>query len=170
MQGKKGSVTVEMRAANLLAQGYSDEDAAKKMGVKLGTFTRYKFRAKEMQLFDAVVVERPDVPNGLDAKELWGGLEERTRKNLQAHANKNRATIRFPGQNAVGVCFLTDQHIGSGTADMERMRRDAEIIRDTPGLYAVMGGDIIDNFIFGGKMLTAALDSETAIAAQWDLA
>lgn len=58
----------------------------------------------------------------------------------------------------VAVCFVSDQHIGSPGADYAAMRRDAEIVRKSPGMFAVFGGDSIDNHI---KHASAVLHSKT---------
>lgn len=45
------------------------------------------------------------------------------------------------------IAFLSDLHIGSSGTDYIALRRDAETIRDTEGMYAVFHGDGIDNWI-----------------------
>lgn len=46
-------------------------------------------------------------------------------------------------QDTLIVC-MSDTHLGSTYVDAERLSADLKLIRDTPGVYAVFVGDIID--------------------------
>jgi len=45
----------------------------------------------------------------------------------------------------IGICFLFDQHLRAEGNDAAF--KDADTILETPGMYAVIGGDVIDNAI-----------------------
>ena len=47
------------------------------------------------------------------------------------------------------LAFISDLHFGSPYTDYKGARRDAQIIADTPGMYAGFGGDGVDNWIVG---------------------
>lgn len=50
-----------------------------------------------------------------------------------------------PVPGVIGVCFPGDIHFG-GNIEYELFDRDMAIIRETEGLYAVLMGDLIDNY------------------------
>ncbi len=55
------------------------------------------------------------------------------------------------------LAFVSDMHIAPGTpVDFKRMREDAELIRDTPGCYAILAGDQVDNHIKHRSAMLAA--------------
>ncbi len=55
------------------------------------------------------------------------------------------------------LAFVSDMHIAPGTpVDFRRMREDAELIRDTPGCFAVLAGDQVDNHIKHKSAMLAA--------------
>jgi predicted MPP superfamily phosphohydrolase len=50
------------------------------------------------------------------------------------------------GSKPVAISFISDQHIAPGSpVDMKRMREDAEIVASTRGMFAILGGDGVDN-------------------------
>lgn len=50
----------------------------------------------------------------------------------------------FPEHLPVGIAFLSDLHIGA-KIEYRRLYDDLVAIRDTPGLYGVVNGDILEN-------------------------
>jgi hypothetical protein len=51
-------------------------------------------------------------------------------------------------QKPIGITFKSDQHLTMhGPCDVERAFADAEMVQQTPGLYALLGGDGVDNHI-----------------------
>jgi predicted MPP superfamily phosphohydrolase len=65
---------------------------------------------------------------------------------LKIKASSSRFEASFSGVKPIAVAFVSDQHIG-GTSDLRRMREDAQLIANTTGLYAILGGDGLDNHI-----------------------
>lgn len=80
------------------------------------------------------------------------------------HERKNQRVI-LPARPVV-IAILADQHFGSAGTDYRAAKRDAELVRDNPDVYAILGGDATDNFIIG-KL--AALNAFTpfTIDSQW---
>jgi hypothetical protein len=68
-------------------------------------------------------------------------------------------TFLFDEDLPIGITFISDQHIGSEGTDHAAMREDAEIVRKTEGLYAILGGDGWDNHI---KHLAAIINAKSA--------
>lgn len=50
-------------------------------------------------------------------------------------------------QPPCAFAFLSDEHFGSPFTDYQALKDDAELIRDTPGMYCGLGGDGVDNWI-----------------------
>jgi hypothetical protein len=55
--------------------------------------------------------------------------------------------LRYPDRRAVCIVGVGDQHFGNPGTDVRRAMEEAEIIAETPGMYAVVLGDAIDNYI-----------------------
>ena len=81
---------------------------------------------------------------------------------------KSRQTVTFP-HGPVFLAFVGDQHFGNAGADTERAYRERDLILKTPGAYAWMMGDIVDNFIVG-KLMAQNMKPSTPVWEQWVLA
>lgn len=65
------------------------------------------------------------------------------------------------------ISFISDQHISLGnTVDLVRMREDAELIAESDGCYAILGGDATDNHI---KHRSAVLAARSQPSDQFEL-
>lgn len=67
----------------------------------------------------------------------------------------------------VGVAFLADVHLGASGTNYDALERDLAIIERTPGLFVVIGGDVIDNHI---KHLAATIAAGMTPGDQWEWA
>jgi hypothetical protein len=67
-------------------------------------------------------------------------------KTAALEARRQNQSIALPGR-VTTIVGLGDQHAGSPGSDYPRMFEEARIIRDTPGMYCVLLGDTIDNFV-----------------------
>jgi len=63
----------------------------------------------------------------------------------------------------IGIAHIGDQHVGSHCW-VDRMIEDAEIIRDTPGMYCILGGDGVDNYI---KHQSAIINNTSRPINEW---
>lgn len=94
-----------------------------------------------------VAVETSAVSPDADISEIWQKCETESAKRIEYVRERCRFRVNLGG-DPVGISFSSDQHIAPGTAvDFARMRSDAELIQSTPNLYAVLGGDGVDNHI-----------------------
>ena len=122
---------------------------------------RGKVASLEAQLARAATgVERLQVTTEAEPAhspdELWRLAEEDNAKRIDYANKRGRFACVLPDAVAA-VAFISDQHIAPGTpVDMRRMREDAELIRDTPGLYCCLGGDAVDNHIKHRSAIMAA--------------
>lgn len=100
-----------------------------------------------------------------EAARLWAQAEATTADDLERHRLQHHITVAFDDPAPVALCFISDQHIReSGPVEMRRMREDAELIRDTEGAYAVLGGDGVDNAI---KHLTMMAHGGSRPSREW---
>ena len=96
----------------------------------------------------------------------WERAEVDGRKRIDKAVKRGRFKVDFE-KGPVAICAISDQHIAKGTpCDFSRMREDAELIRDTEGFYAVLGGDGVDNHI---KHRAAMISAGSGPDDQWRL-
>lgn len=78
---------------------------------------------------------------------VWRREEERSARAIRKALHAGTFRWESPHKSIL-LSFVSDMHIAPGTpCDFRRMREDAELIRDTPGCYAVLAGDQIDNHV-----------------------
>lgn len=98
---------------------------------------------------ERVVMEpayRPD-ESIISPEAKWGRAEAENAERIQKALLASKFSCQLPAEPVV-ITFVSDQHISIGNCvDLRRMREDAELIADTDGVYAVLGGDSIDNHI-----------------------
>lgn len=98
--------------------------------------------------------------------ELWVAAESICDKAVEGAKASGQFKLSMD-DGPIAVAFIGDQHIAPGAAvDMRRMREDAELVRDTDGLYCVLGGDACDNHI---KHRSAVLSATSTPHEQWIL-
>lgn len=101
------------------------------------------------------------------AKELGRAkIASRTLANMSQIAleDKDPAGNLLP----VGIALISDLHIGGSGTDYDKMFDDARIVKETPGMYAMLPGDNIDNFI-KGKLVSANFATGLPVIGQWAL-
>mgnify|MGYP003676070205 FL=1 len=101
-----------------------------------------------------------------DPVKAWESAEKRGRKAIRKAINNGVFDVNFE-KGPIAISVISDQHIAPGsTCNFERLREDAELIRDTPGFYAVFGGDGVDNHI---KHRSALIHAQSSPDQQWKL-
>lgn len=85
-------------------------------------------------------------PQSLDSG-MWAALEAVQREMHALDTEVFEASVTLPDDGPVLVVVLSDLHVGHVNCDMPRLRRDLELVRNTPGVYAVLLGDLIDNVV-----------------------
>jgi len=130
--------------------GYSWELIGNQYGLTAEAIrARYKRLCKKAKsatptpIVDGVM---PDTSN-VDIKELWDRVlrEQEKVERLELMRQAQSITVKAP----CGITLLNDLHIGNAGTNYKAIRRDAQIIRDTPDLWAAMTGDGVDNWIIG---------------------
>ena len=111
--------------------------------------------------------DRPDVKplwQGDGVAEMWAKAEEQNEKAVNKAIHRSKFEVNL-GNDPVGICFVSDQHIsGSNSVCLRKMREDAELIAEAPGLYACIGGDGVDNHV---KHRSALLAARSTPGDQW---
>ena len=78
---------------------------------------------------------------------MWTALESVQREMSALDKERDEVDVELPGDGPIMVVFTSDWHLGHVETDMPRLRRDLETIRNTPGMYCVLGGDLTDNVV-----------------------
>ena len=111
--------------------------------------------------------DRPDVIPKWEADDvamLWDQAEKKNEKAVNKALNRSKFDVKM-GNDPVGICFVSDQHISvSNSVCLRRMRQDAELIAETDGLFACLGGDGVDNHV---KHRSALLAAKSSPGDQW---
>ena len=110
---------------------------------------------------------KPEEPSSeIPVEEVWEEFEKQNERKIAKHKNDGKYVAKFPHE-VIAVSFISDQHIaGNNIVALKRMREDAELIAATPGLFACLGGDSIDNHI---KHRAAVLHARTTPGDQYEL-
>jgi hypothetical protein len=100
-----------------------------------------------------------------DIRQKWLTAEEDNDSRIEKARTQSKFTADLPPDKPVAIAFISDQHISTGNViDLKRMRADAELIANTDGVYAVLGGDGVDNHI---KHRAAVLAARSQPDDQW---
>jgi len=94
------------------------------------------------------------------AKEEW-------RKTNIVSARKETQSLSFD-RAPVCLVFMADVHAGSPGTDYPRVFEEAEIVSKTPGMYAVLVGDMLDQFVIG-NLRNVRFYSRFALSDEWAL-
>lgn len=94
------------------------------------------------------------------ACQLW----EHTQRLKERRVNQR---IEFD-HGPVALVEVADVHMGDMGVDYPRAFEEAELIAQTPGMYAVFAGDIVNQFVIG-KLRQARDESSISIPEEWVL-
>jgi hypothetical protein len=98
-------------------------------------------------------LEKPDLPSGeLPMPEFIEQLTARSDRILRASAARAWFKIKVNSNGPFGVAWLGDPHMDSPGCNWRLLRRDIDIIKTTPGLFAANCGDSLDNW--WGRLIT----------------
>ena len=109
-----------------------------------------------------------------DASELLPNKEEvweRAKREYgilhKYHEKRRNQKITFD-QKRIGIVWIADLHLGDNGVDYERLERETLLIRQTPNMYAMLGGDVANSFILG-KMARIRNESNFSIPNEFAL-
>lgn len=100
-----------------------------------------------------------------DPAVLWERAKKVTSAQIAYQRDRHEAQIGYVTTKPIGIAFISDQHISqSGPVNLERMEQDAQCVASTPGMYAVLGGDGVNNHI---KHRAALVNSRSNPGREW---
>lgn len=89
----------------------------------------------------------PEEPPVGFTDDLWATLEKLQHQMRDLDTEQAEVNVTIEDDKPIMVVFFSDLHIGHTECDMTLLRKDMELIKNTPGLYAVLGGDLADNVV-----------------------
>jgi transposase-like protein len=132
----------------------STRELAKKYGIAISTIKDWRQDARERLGLEvgygtgqeSAELQIEGLGPGENREEIWQKAflaQERAEVVRQA---KDERRITLPNEPCALV-VLSDIHFGDPETDHKAARRDAEIVRDTEGMYALFNGDGVNNWI-----------------------
>lgn len=95
------------------------------------------------------ILEAPPLP---PAEDVWEkAIRGQKRSEAEQHHRAHRSILLPP--EPIGIALTSDTHFGNPACDYLGAKADAELIRDTEGMYAIFNGDGIDNWGAQAKLL-----------------
>lgn len=111
---------------------------------------------------------------GVGPEDEWPDAQEVLEKQKRAFELRKQKQVRKQAQRVgfskgpVGIAFLADQHLGSSGSDAGLAMEHAQLVCDTPGLYAVLVGDLVDSFILQ-KYFQLRHNAPLGVIEEWAL-
>lgn len=119
---------------------------------------------KRVERSDKIV---PEYDGGNEMDRIWKEAEADGERHIEKARQQPKFTCNLPSNRVSCVTFISDQHIAPGTpCDFKRMREDAELIRETDDVHAILGGDGIDGHI---KHHSAIINARSTVSDQYNL-
>jgi hypothetical protein len=170
MAGKPWSKDEEAKLVDLCGKGWSDGEIAgvmsdrgmhairqkrSGMGLDAGMVARHASRQREAATMTRVISETGErtiiAPEEADEEpfdELLQRAISQTNRDRKKALARRFCIAEIVTQKPIGITFKSDQHLTMhGPCDVERAFRDAEIVQQVPGMFALLGGDGVDNHI-----------------------
>lgn len=102
-----------------------------------------------------------------DMASLWDAVAKVNNKIIKKQLNLPYFDTVVNDPGPIAISFISDHHIAPySPCDLQKMAEDAALIASTPGAYAILGGDGVDNHI---KHHTAMMLQESTPDIQWQL-
>lgn len=107
---------------------------------------------------DAPVVTGPDVaeaPTDQDLEQFFASLEATAEAWSDLRPGQKSTTITVEDDRPIGICAISDVHAGARGVRYDLFRRDLDLVANTPGLYVIFNGDLIEAVMPQAKNGTA---------------
>lgn len=105
--------------------------------------------------------EQPDEDEVYErAVKAWGREQQLELRRSEQHFSFSHGPV--------ALVFIADLHLGGTGVDYPRLFAEAELISDTPGMFLVLVGDMVDNFIVNG-LLRLRMGTQLTINDEWVL-
>ena len=103
----------------------------------------------------------------LDTQEIIERAQRGFDRAAHYYKRAQAQTITF-SRGPVALAFVSDLHLGAMGTDITRVIAEARQIVATPGMWLVLAGDLLDNFV-AQKLMHARHNSNVAIEEEWEL-
>lgn len=145
---------VQGRIRSLKAQRYLDED---------GSLT-----PKGEALVKGDEIEFPVFPDDdLPVEQLIDHMERRANQQIQRQEALKWFSIKVATDKPIAIAWMGDPHLGTH-CNWSLLRKDMEVIKATPGMYAANGGDTANNW--GGYLTKLYADEDISRQTERKLA
>ncbi len=85
-----------------------------------------------------------------DVEELFDLVEAQQEQSRKIDSEQKEANIKIKTKSKyIALTILSDFHLENVNTDLRQLRKDIEIIKNTPDFFAGFNGDLIDNFLSG---------------------
>ena len=102
-----------------------------------------------------------------DMGSLWEEVSKINEKVIKDALDMPYFDTTIHDKGPIAISFISDHHVAPyAPCDLKKMAEDAALIASTPGAYAILGGDGVDNHI---KHHNAVLVQESTPDMQWKL-
>lgn len=150
----------------------TQKDAAVALGVSQSYLSRH---LAQEQVQDGLAVAGPEeltyptLPSSeLPVEKLIEQAAQRFTAKLAAKEARRWMEIGVHSNKPIGVCIMGDPHIDNPGCNWPLLREHIHILEETPGMYAIGGNDITDNWI--GRLERLYNDSEVTKKQAWKMA
>lgn len=82
-----------------------------------------------------------------DVDEIWKRAIDLEKRGVTKNVSRYDQWVDIPDDKPVLLGLLTDPHLGNSHCAYSEVRRVAELVRDTDGMYGGVFGDCIDNWV-----------------------
>lgn len=130
--------------------------AAKALGIPRSTL---RYRLKDPLAAPPDEITFPVFPDDdLSPEEIIEHASRTFERAAAARQAQKWFEIGMPSDQPIGIGFMGDPHLDNAGCNWPLFSRHQKVFRDTPGLYAVNGGDLRDNWV--GRLMRLAAEQD----------
>ena len=125
---------------------------------------RSRYRRAQAPTCEAIGVIADEPP---DEDEVYERAAKEWARQKRLSDRRNEQRLKF-SHGPVALVFAADLHLGGHGVDYPRIFAEGELIAETPGMFLVLVGDLVDNFIVHG-LLKLRMGTRLTITDEWAL-
>lgn len=153
----------------LVEHGLSTREIAAHFNVSIRSVQKRLAKAKEPEKEEETKVSLPEFPEyDIEPEKLIDSMVERFNKRKEAIDANTWFPVNVSNDNPIGICWFGDPHLDDDGCDWGVLRRDIDIVKNTPGLYGANIGDTTNNW--AGRLIRLYADQETSLKTAQRLA
>ena len=150
----------------------NEREAAGELGIPRTTLHNRLIASRKRKLRRPLVAEKSVLPvfpdDDIDTEEILDHMERRFQKRQAREQAEHWFAINEPTDEPIAYSWFGDPHLGSNGCNIPLLRRDIEIIKSTPGMYAANIGDTVDGW--GGSLVRLYADNDVSRQTEQRLA